>query len=305
MKSLSKLVAVITVSSVLACTPALKKGPEFSYYQENPTSFRLVEIMSGKDNDERLKLLTDALENSDIPYHLDPFKIDGNGGTNVFADLGNGPHTLVVAAHYDRRAATPGANDNASCVAAALSAYKKLQASSPLENIRVRFLFPDKEEIGLIGTKGYIKNYGVENVVGMVSFDMCGIGDAFGIWDVTDDLENSLIVRSLQNAGEIEGIYNGTHGPVPRNSSDHAQFYLNGVPAVGVTVLPKSDEAVLRDYIRNPNAFKWLRVSNRPVIFQTYHTARDLPETIDPAALEMTSRLMVSTVKEFDRLVGE
>ncbi|MCR9214233.1 MAG: hypothetical protein NXI13_10990 [Proteobacteria bacterium] len=80
MKSLLNLAALGAVAGLLACTPPLKRGPEFCYYQEDPTSFRLVEIMSGKDNEERLKPLTGALEHSEIPYHLDPFKIIGHGG---------------------------------------------------------------------------------------------------------------------------------------------------------------------------------------------------------------------------------
>ncbi|MEH6477501.1 MAG: M28 family peptidase, partial [Sneathiella sp.] len=225
-------------------------------------------------------------------------------GTNAFADLGpiDAP-TLIIVAHYDRVMGSAGANDNASCVASVLSAYEMLRASGSLKNINVRFLFPDKEEVGLIGTQGYIQNQGIENILGVASFEMCGIGDAFGIWDLRDNLERSKIVMALQQAGKDLGVHNETHGLVPRYSSDHHRFYLKGVPAVGVTVLPKTDGQTLRDYIANPNAFKWIRTANRPIIFQTYHSPEDLPSTIDPKALDMTARIIVETVRTFDAML--
>jgi hypothetical protein len=179
-----------------------------------------------------------------------------------------------------------------------------LETADSLKHIKVRFLFPDKEELGLIGSKGYIKNHGVSDVAGVVSFDMCGIGNAFGIWDIQDNLENSAIVRALQNAGTVLNVYNATHGPVPRYSSDHHEFFLKGVPAVGVTILPKEDESILRDYMANPYAFKWLSISNRPVIFQTYHKAEDRPDTVEPKALDITAQIIVKTITEFDQLMG-
>jgi aminopeptidase S len=283
------------------CASPIEKGPDFSYYLEDPSPYRLVEVMSGKSNEERLHMLTEALTASEIPYELDPFTIDGKNGTNVYADLGAAEAPiLIIVAHYDRVMGSAGANDNASCVAAALSAYERLRASDPLKNIKVRFLFPDKEEIGLVGAQGYIKNHGVKNIVGVASFEMCGIGDAFGIWDIRGNLENSNIVKALQQAGKDLGVHNETHGPVPRYSSDHHRFFLKGVPAIGVTVLPKTDGQTLRDYIANPNAFKWVRTANRPIIFQTYHSPEDLPSTINPKALDMTARIIVETVKAFD-----
>ncbi|MEH6526405.1 MAG: M28 family peptidase [Sneathiella sp.] len=288
------------------CATPIKKGPDFSYYLENPSPYRLVEVMSGRSNEERLHILTEALTASEIPYELDPFTIDGKNGTNAFADLGpiDAP-TLIIVAHYDRVMGSAGANDNASCVASVISAYEMLRAAGPLKNINVRFLFPDKEEVGLIGTQGYIKNHGVENVLGVASFEMCGIGDAFGIWDLRDNLESSKIVKAIQQAGKDLGVHNETHGPVPRYSSDHHRFYLTGIPAVGVTVLPEADGQTLRDYIANPNAFRWIRTANRPTIFQTYHSPQDLPSTIDPKALDMTAHIIVETAKIFDQLSDE
>jgi Peptidase family M28 len=304
MNNMSVLAMVALFSGLVGCTTAIEKGPDFTYYQKDQTPYRLVEVMSGKDNKERRQILENALRLSNIPYELDPFDMDGKAGTNVIADLGSKPAVLIIAAHYDRQWQSPGANDNASCVAAALSAYKMLEASGPFEHIKVRFLFTDMEEIGLLGANGYIKNHGVENILGVASFELCGIGDAFGIWDVHTELEATDVVGALQQAGTALGIYHGTHGPVPRNSSDHEPFFMKGIPAVAVTLLPKSDEEILRDYIDNPNGLKWLSTSNRPTIFQTYHTPNDRPLTISPKALKTAARIMTGMARKFDHIAG-
>jgi len=70
-------------------------------------------------------------------------------------------------------------------------------------------------------------------------------------------------------------------------------------------VLPQHDEAKLRSYVDDPNNPMWLLNFIRPVIFQTYHTSGDGPETVQPAALEMTTRLMLETVRTFERLGRE
>jgi hypothetical protein len=313
--NLKKAFIVLGAVSVLAvggCVKPIVRGPEVSHYLDDPTPYRLVEVMSGKETEERFTIVLKALQAAKITYSLDPFDYFIPGpyggksfkGTNIIADFGSKSKTLLIATHFDRRARTPGANDNASCVAAAISALEKLIKTQPLGNIKVRFLFPDMEEMGLIGSEGYVKNHGVGDIIGMASFEMCGIGGAFGIWDIQDDLESSLIVKALQAAGEKEGIYNGTIGVIPRNSSDHRVFYREGIPSVGVTIIPESDEKLLREYIMDPNAFKWLSVKNRPRVFQTYHTDKDLPETLDPKALDIASQIIYRTVIEIDRLSG-
>jgi len=70
---------------------------------------------------------------------------------------------------------------------------------------------------------------------------------------------------------------------------------------VGVTVLPREDEEKLRSYVDDPNNPKWLLNFVRPTIFRTYHTSGDGPETVQPAALEMMTRLMVETVRVVDQ----
>jgi len=178
---------------------------------------------------------------------------------------------------------------------------KELSTWNMPQGLSVRFLFSDGEETGLHGARHHANTQDLTHIFGVASFELCGIGDAFGVWDVVGPAMGSPIVEALLKAGDNLKIYNGTHGAVPRFGSDHLAFSKKGLAAVGVTVLPQEDEDKLREYVQDPNNPKWLLNFIRPAIFRTYHTSGDGPETVEPDALEMTKRLMLETV----RVVGE
>ena len=230
---------------------------------------------------------------------------------NIEIALGGGAPVLILAAHYDRVAVAGGANDNASCVAAAIDVYRAVAAAGAPKRITLKVVFFDDEENGLMGSRHYAAGIapGAPNapnaIFGVVSLELCGIGDAFGIWDIHAGMEDSLIVRALRAAGKAEGVYSGVHGPVPRFSSDHASFLARGVSAVGLTVLPRADEAALRAYVADPNSLRWLFRWMRPTVFRTYHTASDSAATVQATALAMVTRVVARAIGEAERLIGE
>ena len=222
----------------------------------------------------------------------EPYQAAGRTGENVIVEIGTGAHVLGIAAHFDRVPNSPGANDNASCVAAAMAAYERIRNEGAPVNLSVRFLFFDHEELGRLGSKHYARNHDLGRFVGVASLELCGIGDALGVWDVRGPAENSLLVDAFAAAAEAEEIYHGTHGAVPLYSSDHRSFADAGLPAVGITVLPQEDEAVLRDYVDHPGRWRWLMPWFRPTIFRTYHGPGDRARAVDPAAIDMVSRVV-------------
>ncbi len=278
------------------------RGRDLSHYLEAPSPLRLVEVLAGKSDRERGGVLIAALKTHRIPYQSESYET----GYNIVVRAGSRTkNRLVILAHYDRRPESPGANDNASCAAAVLEAARVVVASVPLPNIAVDFVFSDDEEKGFLGAEAFAAAHGTENITGAASFEMCGIGDAFGIWDVTGKARGSMIVSALKAAGAERKVYSGVHGAVPRFGSDHRVLSRLGVPAVGVTVLPREDENTLRDYIDNPNSFKWLFPFLRPTIFRTYHTKDDRADTIDGSALAMTARILTTAIVNFDKLSGD
>ena len=296
-------VGVVVALPLLLWEEAPVPAPKFSYYQEDPSAIRLVEVMAGRPNHERRDVVMKALDAAAIFYGKEKVLGQVFQGTNVVVEMGDGKNVLLFSAHFDKIDEAPGANDNASCVAAGITALKELSEVKVPQGMTVRFLFSDGEEAGLQGARHHADTQDLSNIFGVVSFEMCGIGNAFGIWDVIGPAVGSPIVQALLKAGKNLKIYSATHGAVPRFGSDHLAFSKKGLSAVGVTFSPKGDESKLRSYVADPNNPKWLLNFIRPVIFQTYHTSGDTAQTIDPAALDMTKRLMLETVRVVGQMV--
>lgn len=74
---------------------------------------------------------------------------------------------LMVSAHYDSVSTGPGANDNASSVAAIFEAIRALKTGEPLKN-DVWFVFTDGEELGLLGAEVFWEKEENREKIGLV-----------------------------------------------------------------------------------------------------------------------------------------
>ena len=80
----------------------------------------------------------------------------------------NSSKSIVLDAHYDTRAMTPGASDCSSAVAILLETARALSEESPLQN-DIILVFTDNEEYGGgLGAKGFLDNYPHAEEIGMV-----------------------------------------------------------------------------------------------------------------------------------------
>jgi hypothetical protein len=98
------------------------------------------------------------------------------------------PAVLLVA-HYDSVAVSPGAADNASGVAALLEAGRALREGPRLDG-DVLLLFTDAEEIGLLGAEAFIRSPLAERVGLVLNFDNPGSGGPSILYETSaGDLE--------------------------------------------------------------------------------------------------------------------
>lgn len=74
---------------------------------------------------------------------------------------------ILVMAHYDTAALSPGAGDDTSGVAVALEVARALKATGPLRR-SVIFLFTDGEEVGLIGASAFFAADPLRHYIGLV-----------------------------------------------------------------------------------------------------------------------------------------
>ncbi|MDM9382125.1 M28 family peptidase [Chlorogloeopsis sp. ULAP01] len=219
-------------------------------------------------------------------------------GVNVFAErkgTDKEAGAILVGAHYDTVAISPGADDNASGVAVLLE-IARLFGSRPTPKT-LQVVFFDKEEAGLLGSRAFVTKTAhlLKNLRGVIVMDMVGyachtagcqqypaglpitpLSDKGDFLAVVGDTEHLPLLNSFQKIDQEVAIAKAERGkpsvslppiftlPVPLKGlltpdtlrSDHAPFWFQGVGAVLVT-----DTANLR----SPH----------------YHQPSDTPKTIN------------------------
>lgn len=217
---------------------------------------------------------------------------------------------IYVGAHFDAVPASPGADDDASGVAALLEIARTLR-DRPLKRT-VRFVLFNLEEVGLVGSSQYAPGVaervaaGEETVVGMLSLEMLGYySDEAGSQTNPFEAVKALKVPPAGNFLALGTIL--SHRPFVRLleqemlraeptfppvvfdflpfappdllRSDHAPFLNHGMPAVIVT-----DTANFRN--------------------RNYHKPSDTPETLDLARLAQAARALAGGIGAIAGTVG-
>jgi Zn-dependent M28 family amino/carboxypeptidase len=205
---------------------------------------------------------------------------------------------LIVAAHYDTVAGSPGANDNASGLAVLLEAARALREHSCSRE--VRFIAFCLEEEQLLGSRGYVAHLreGGQALCGAIVLECVGyasrepgsqrvppgipiavpsVGDFLAV--VGNNASSSLLSAFEQAANRAVPALKTAALLVPGNGemlrdcrrSDHAAFWDAGYPALMLT-----DTAEFR----SPH----------------YHRPTDRLDTLDPDFLTLVARAVVAGV---------
>jgi len=170
-------------------------------------------------------------------------------GSNVAAYLDNGArYTVVIGAHYDHlgfgedgnslhpNAAKSGqihngADDNASGTAGVLYLAQRLKKSG-LKKYNYLFLHFSGEELGLIGSKAFVKDMGLDsnNAAYMVNMDMIGrLADSTRALTIGGLGTSPAWGQVVPRAAEGFRLVRDSSGAGP---SDHTSFYHAGIPVL-------------------------------------------------------------------------
>jgi hypothetical protein len=195
---------------------------------------------------------------------------------------------VVVGAHYDHLGhggdsslapeqegtVHPGADDNASGVAALLAVARAAAAAGPARRTLLFAAF-GAEELGVLGSSHLVKNppaaCPVERMQLMVNLDMVGRPRAGKVYVDGGDSARGLrdLVRAVADARPrlpVTLAFGGDgYGP-----SDHTSFYAKGVPVVFLFTGAHAD----------------------------YHRPSDTAEKVDPAGLTAVARLASRLARE-------
>jgi aminopeptidase YwaD len=213
---------------------------------------RLVEAAS--QGRLRMRLLVDTLSETRTTVNVVATK---RGATRP-------EEIIVVGGHYDSVPAAPGANDNASGVAATLEAARLL--ANVRLNHTVQFVAFAAEELGLFGSAAFAAERR-QGVVAMVNLDMVGWGERLMVG--TSGRDESVVTVAERVAQRLSI-------PVSRfrsGGSDHVSFERHGIPAVF--------------FHRGIDPY--------------YHQSGDVPANVTPRHLEEAARLAAGLVQELSQ----
>jgi aminopeptidase YwaD len=211
---------------------------------------------------------------------------------------------FIVGAHYDSLPHTPGADDNASAVAALLELAAWVRPHLERATARLQLVAYDLEELGLLGSAEHCRGLRAAGVpvLGMVSLEMLGYADSRpgsqnlppGLAGLYPDVADFIGVVGNEASGPLLGTVAQGMRTVPGlpveqlavpgrgemvpdvRRSDHASFWDAGHPAVMVTDT---------SFFRNPH----------------YHQPTDTPDTLDYLFL---ARVTLGVAAAVRRLLG-
>jgi Zn-dependent M28 family amino/carboxypeptidase len=262
------------------------------------TPLALTRLLEGRSNADRQAALLRWLQGQSLPVARHRFQTFEGDGENFSVDVGRGDRVVVLAAHHDAVAGSPGANDNAASVAVLLTLLERWAAREPAR-VRVRLMFPACEELGYLGARVWVRDHGVGGIAGVLSLELPGVGDSLALWDAADE---TPFLRTVRGAFETFGLRadESYHvvGRIPVFGSDHRAFADASVPAYGLTTVPAHEVPALRQFIFSPMRTMFRGGGRRPKPFDTYHTARDNGGTLDATALDRMVNALAAVVEE-------
>ena len=146
---------------------------------------------------------------------------------------------------------------------------------------RVRLVFFDMEEIGLVGSRAFVASLDPAGVAAMINVDVVGYGDTL-LYGPQATAPDGSPAHRLQRACARRGMpCVGMRGMPP---GDDRSFLAAGIPTVSLGVVSAEEvhrlwlflHADLPDELRGPLTPEALRI---------IHTERDTAELLDPAAM--------------------
>lgn len=216
--------------------------------------------------------LSAALRTAGWSVEQRPFPLpQGGDSANVVAWLRDGPSAgphVVVGAHLDTVAGSPGANDNASGVGVLVALAEELADERPavpvvLVGFGAEEYQPSEPRRHHLGSEAYAAEH-AGRVVAALSVDMIADGDTTCIcWFAAGP---DVLARRLDALSDGAGYEVRSPGDV----SDHGPFARRGVPA----------------------ALLWTGRDGR------YHTAQDTPEHLDVEDIRRAGDLVVRFVRD-------
>lgn len=254
-------------------------------------------------NAARLEVLLRQLRDEGFTPSVETFEGGGRGepmqGSNVVVTLGEGPKEILLTAHYDAvklrdGTMSQGVIDNAGSVVALIEAAKILR-DAPLSH-RIRIIFFDQEELGLIGAKKWIEAHGIANVAAVVNSDIAAYGDTL-MYGQNNGPQSAFVTRAVQELC-AERAMQCVGFPVYPPSDDRA-FSAAGAPVVSLGL---QDEVGAHQMwlAFNGGEANGLAEGFVPQVFRLIHSKDDAMTAVEGEAVDLAGRTYAALIQKLD-----
>lgn len=247
------------------------------------------------------------------------FEFQGVSGVNLVAirpGLDTAAGTVLVGAHYDSVQGSPGADDNASAVAAALE-IARLFADYPTA-ATLKVVFFDQEELqpmgeGILGSSAFVlEAANLDGLRGAVILEMLGYAC---MTPGCQQYPVGLELPERRELGDFLGVIGDTQHPEllaafsPRSdvTDADAAVEVNGAATLPIITLPVpiSAAVLLPDLFRSDHVPFWIKGIGAVMVTDTadfrnpnYHRATDTVESLDFDFLTRSTQAVVLAVEQ-------
>lgn len=254
-------------------------------------------------NAARLDVLLRQLREEGFAPTVETFEGGGRGGpmqgSNVIVTIGDGPKEILLTAHYDAvklrdGTMSQGVIDNAGSVVALIEAAKVLR-EAPLSH-RIRIIFFDQEELGLIGAKKWIEAHGISNIAAVVNSDIAAYGDTL-MYGQNNGAQSAFVTRAVQELCAERAMQCVGFPEYP--PSDDRAFSAAGAPVVS---LGFQDEIGAHQMwlAFNGGENNGLAEGFTPQVFRVIHSKDDAIEAVEGHTIDLAGRTYAALIQKLD-----
>ena len=254
-------------------------------------------------NAERMNVLLGQLRAAGFKPTVETFEGGGRAGpmqgSNVIVTIGEGEKEILLTAHYDAvklrdGTMSQGVIDNAGSVVALIEAAKILR-DRPLSH-RVRVIFFDQEELGLIGARKWIEAHGIANVAAVVNSDVAAYGDTM-MYGQNNGAQSAFVTRAVQElcAERAQQCVGFPEYP----PSDDRAFSAAGAPVVS---LGFQDQVGAHQMwlAFNGGEANGLAEGFVPQVFRVIHSKDDAIEAVEGATIATAGATYAALIQKLD-----
>jgi Zn-dependent M28 family amino/carboxypeptidase len=292
---------------VLLTLVTLLQNPSVQQTRPATLSDDVAALAASTTNEARFDALTAQLRARNLAFTVEPFTIEKplrgeprTAGRNIVLTFGTGAEEVIVGAHYDAvrlpdGSLGKGAVDNAASSVILVRLADAIKAESLA--VRVRIVWFDMEELGLLGSAEYVKAHASDRITAMLNFDINAYGTTI-LFGPSERTDNAGLRRAFVQTCAVEDA--ACIGLPQMPPGDDRSFIRAGIPAISIGMVG-AIEAHQVWLMLNAGKEAGLAEGTVPSIMRTIHTAADTPDKADETRMAAMLRFALTLVRSVTR----